>query len=378
MEENKTLEIIEKGRKTINNLLDKDFNIYVFTLNTLGNPVASVHYNYETVRILNKLGYRAFILHEKADYKLKKDEKGIGLLDWMGYEYEDTPHACIEGGNLKVTTEDFILIPEAFSNIMEQIKTFPCKKVVLSQSYHYIFELLPVGSTWYEYGFKDIITTSEVQSDYLKETFFGVKPYVINPTISDKFKSEVKLKKPIVAVYTREQTDTKKIIKEFYAKYPQYRFVTFRELRNLPTKEFATVLDNCCASVWVDDICGFGTFPLESMSLGVPVIGKIPNLIPEWMQDKTNEEEGQGIRSNGVWTNNYLMITDLIAEFLKSWFEDSIPEVIYEEMSKTVLEYNIDKRTSQTEETFKALVDKRIQEIGEIIKKEEEKLVTNE
>lgn len=82
-------------------------------------------------------------------------------------------------------------------------------------------------------------------------------------------------------------------------------------------------------SVWIDDISGFGTFPIESMKSGVPVIGKIPNLFPQWM----NED-------NGIWIQNQNQIVDFVADFIKNWLEDNINTTIYEGIEKTANEYS--------------------------------------
>ena len=90
-------------------------------------------------------------------------------------------------------------------------------------------------------------------------------------------------------------------------------------MRGLSQSEFATILKESFVSVWVDDESGFGTFPLESMSVGTPVIGKVPNMKPYWMTD-----------SNGVWTYEMNNITDILAEFVQNWLEDNISEKLYE------------------------------------------------
>jgi len=82
-------------------------------------------------------------------------------------------------------------------------------------------------------------------------------------------------------------------------------------------------------SVWIDDISGFGTFPIESMKSGVPVIGKIPNLFPQWM----NED-------NGIWIQNQNQIVDFVADFIQNWLEDNINTTIYEGIEKTANEYS--------------------------------------
>src|SRR6478736_8830416 len=125
----------------ISKLENKDFNIYFFTLDTKGNPTAGIANIYEHVKVLNEQGYKATILHEKNDYKLVGDENQNGVLDWLGDEYANIPHASIENQALNISPADFIVIPEIFANIMEQVKGFPCKKIVLSQSYDYLLEL---------------------------------------------------------------------------------------------------------------------------------------------------------------------------------------------------------------------------------------------
>ena len=68
-------------------------------------------------------------------------------------------------------------------------------------------------------------------------------------------------------------------------------------MRGLSEQEFAETLKECFLSVWIDDESGFGTFPLESMASGVPVMGKIPNLQPEWMKEE-----------NGIWVDDKNLI----------------------------------------------------------------------
>ena len=54
---------------------------------------------------------------------------------------EELEHRSIEGTNLEVSPEDLIVIPEIYAFIMDQIKNLPCGKIVLCQSYDYIFDI---------------------------------------------------------------------------------------------------------------------------------------------------------------------------------------------------------------------------------------------
>jgi elongation factor G len=66
-------------------------------------------------------------------------------------------------------------------------------------------------------------------------------------------------------------------------------------------------------------------FPLESMKVGVPVIGLVPDLVPSWMDE-----------NNGVWINNKTMLVDVLSDFIQNWLEDNINPSLFENMETTV------------------------------------------
>jgi hypothetical protein len=347
----------------LSNLNDKKFNLYFFTLDTKGNPTAGIANIYEHVKILNNLGYNAVILHEKNDYHLRGNEEGHGISDWLGEEYASLPHQSIEAQTLNVSPADFIIIPEIFSNIMDQVKVFPCKKVVFSQSYDYLLELLPIGKRWTtDYGFNDVITTSQKQADYLKTLFPNINTHVVPVSIPSYFKESEKPKQPIVALHTRNQSDAAKIAKSFYLQYPIYKWITFKELRGASREQFASDLRNACLSVWIDETAGFGTFPLESIESNIPVIGKIPNLIPEWMEE-IDENGNATIKNNGIWTNTTLNIPEIIATYLKLWLEDSVPSELLEGVKNSQGQYTEENQVELATVAYTTLVENRIIEL---------------
>lgn len=350
----------------ITKLNSKDFSIYFFTLDTKGNPVAGVANIYEHARILTDLGYNAVILHEKNDYKLVGDAEGMGLADWLGEGYAKLPHMSIESQTLSITAQDFIIIPEVFSTLMDQTKHFPCTKIVLSQSPEYIFELLPIGRRWTDYGYNQVITTSDKQGDFIKTLFPSIATYTVPVSIPSYFKDSDKPKIPVVTLNVRNQSDAVKIVKQFYLQYPLYKWITFKELRGLDRGTFANELGKSCLAVWVDDVAGFGTFPLEAIECNTPVIGKVPNIIPEWMEE-FDENDAQIILNNGVWTNTTNNIPELIATYLKLWLEDNVPSDLLDGMSKTKGSYSIENQKSKIEEVYGTLVGNRINEVNEIL-----------
>ena len=373
---------MEEQKKQVEAVLEKlnnkDFSLYFFTLDTKGNPTAGIANIYEHVKLLNELGLSAKILHEKNDYKLRADEEGQGIAEWLGEEYASLPHVSIESQELNVSPADFIIIPEIFANIMDQVKGFPCKKIVLSQSYDYLLELLPIGKRWNtDYGFNDVITTSVKQAQYLANLFPSINIHIVPVSIPTYFKPSEKPKVPVVAIHTRNQADATKIAKSFYLQFPMYKWVTFKELRGLPREKFAEELSKSCLAVWVDDQAGFGTFPLEAMETETVVIGKIPNLIPEWMEGKTEEGE-TFIKNNGVWTNTTVNMSELIASYLKVWLEDAVPTELTENIKANKGQYTSEKQREAVSTVYSQLINNRVNELTNTLTKLDEQLSQTE
>lgn len=322
-----TQEQIQKLESSIKNLKEKKSRIYLLVQDTKGNAKASISYIYNMGMALLQSGYNPIMLHEKPDY--------TGVSGWLGKDYmEKLPHRAIEGQNLEVSPEDFIVIPELFGFVMPQLTKLPCGKVVLCQAYDHIFETLQPGQTWNQLGFYKCITTSEKQKEYIETVMRNISYDVLKPFISDSFSSTKYPAKPIIAIHSREQRDTANFIKSFYVKFPQYRWITFRDMRGLTEKDFANALKDCFLSIWIDETSSYGTFPLESMKSGVPVLGLVPSLVPQWM----NED-------NGLWINNKLQLIDFTSQFLQNWLEDNVSDSLYEGMKKTISEL-------QTKEEF--------------------------
>ena len=329
MEDNRILKL----EKSIENLKNKSCRIYLFIQDTKGNPKAGVRYMYQMGMSLKNKGFNPIILHEKPEY--------IGVSEWLGEEYMELPHKPIEGQNLEISPEDFIIIPEIFGFIMEQIKDLPCAKIVLCQAYDHMMETLQPGFGWTNYGFYKCITTSEFQKDYISSVMRNVSIDILKPYISERFVKSEYPQKPIVAVHSRDQRKTLNFIKTFYLKFPQYRWITFRDMRGLSEEDFANFLKDCFLSVWIDDTSGFGTFPLESMSCGVPVLGLIPSLFPHWMTE-----------DNGLWINEETKLTDYTADYIQNWLEDNIKPELYDKIDETISKLSNKEEFENTIETL--------------------------
>jgi hypothetical protein len=219
-------------------------------------------------------------------------------------------------------------------------------------------DTLNPGFGWPNYGVTKCITTTEEQKKHIGSLFPTVQTEVISPAISDYFVPSEKPKKPLVAIHSRDQRITMKIIKMFYLQNPQFKWLTFRDMRGMSKEEFATVLGESCLSVWVDRISSFGTYPLESMRCGTPVVGVLPVMRAEWLT-----------KENGIWSQDESTLVETIGNYMKNWLEDSLPENLYKSMENVCDPYTIDKERESVITYFERLITEKVTEFEASINK---------
>ena len=128
-----------KIEKSIENLSNKSSRIYFLVQDTKGNAKAGIRMIYQMAQKLKENGFNSMIMHEKNDY--------TGVSDWLGEEYMELPHSSIENQNLQISPEDFIIIPEVYGHVMEQVAKMTCAKIVLCQAYDHMLETLQAGTS---------------------------------------------------------------------------------------------------------------------------------------------------------------------------------------------------------------------------------------
>jgi hypothetical protein len=264
----------------------------------------------------------------------------------------------IKDDKIEMKIDDILVVPENYSNVLPQLANVKCVKIMLVQQLEYMFETLSIGSRWSDYGFDKCITTTEKAKKYISEYFPEALSYIIPPVIEDYFTKIDLAQKPIIAISSRDRVKHRKIISEFYLKYPQLRWITFRDMVQMSHTEFATSLKECFVSVWLDDDSTFGTFPLESMKCGVPVIGKIPTTEPDWLAE------------NGMWTYDENKVVELLGTFCLAWLEGAeIDAEVLETMKNTILPYQKDITKNNVINIFSSFNSKRRDSILTAIEK---------
>lgn len=361
----KNEEIAQRVHKEISKLNDKDFTVFFFTLDSKGTPSGAITYVYELALELQKKGFNVKILHQEKEF--------VGVGEWLGEEYANLPHANIEEENLAVSTSDFLLIPEVFSTVMNQTKKLPCKRIAIMQNYNYLTEFIPLGAQWANFGIQDAIASSETQANLIKSVFPYIKTKVLEPKLAPYFRKGIEPKKLIVNVITKDQTDVNRIIKPFYWKFPICKWVSFRDLRGFPKEQFSDLLREGAITVWVDDDAQFGYAPLEAMRSGAIVIGKIPDIVPEWMLN----DDKSSLANNGIWFDDITDVHKIIYSVIKSWINDDIPNEITTAMDKTNEKYTSEKYSENLSNIFEEYIEDRKKEFNEFLNSLEENNNTN-
>ena len=209
-----------------------------------------------------------------------------------------------------------------------------------------------------------MITTTDASKKYIQSIFPESLVFINPPKIGDHFKKSEKPIKPYIAISARDRGQHRRVISEFYLRYPQLRWITFRDMVQIPYDEFPSILQECMCSVWLDEESTFGTFPLESMKCEVPVIGKIPNTEPDWLGE------------NGIWSYDLTKIVELLGTYVLAWLEGiTITEEIKEKMKSTLLPYSddiIDNNVISIFNSFKSTRMTTIENALEKLKEETE------
>lgn len=359
---NNTEQIIEKLNDLRKEILNKKGRLFFLVADTFGTPMASVEYIYRLAKQMQEDSYQVCMIYDDT-------KKFIGVRGWMGDKYADLPHMSVkqmsENKSIQIRASDYFFVPEIYADFYKKLyeSKLPSETVLICQSHTFIFKYLNVGEKWKFFGIENVITTSGKMKRFLEEYQPVNNIHVVNPPITKEFSPSTAPQQPIISIISRNTDEIERLMKLFYQKYPMYGWISFKTLGGMTKEDFANSLKESCLSIWLDDFATFGTFPLESMACGVPVIVKIPDLIPEWAE-KQNEENGTyTMNDNAIFVSNVLAIPDFIAKFMESWLLDDITPVLYENMKNSPKQYSEANFTEQTLKTFRKILELKVQKI---------------
>ncbi len=341
---------IQKIQNSIEKLNNKEQKI-LFFITESHFPSGAISEVYKTAKVLRDNGYNAMIMTENKDYQLPT---------YIEDEYLTVPHLQ-STETINVTLEDFLIIPEIFTNVMEQSKSLPCTKIVLLQNFNALTKSIPLGVDLSYFNIYNVITTSENLKDLFTKFFGPYDTQICKLGIPDYFKESKNPKKLKVTLVARNSNDAERFIKLFYVQHPEFKFITFENAygegnMGVKREELAKKLGESACTLWLDRTSSFGTLPLEAMKSGSVVIGLIPEIESEYMVDYS-----------ALWTNDFYQLPDLLSEFIKMFIQDAIPEVITNKMIEVSSQYSEQSGKDNIVNTYEYFFNKRIKELTDFV-----------
>jgi hypothetical protein len=339
---------LDQLTKSLENISTKKFKVLFFAPETEGTPSAAISEIYTHALTLIEMGYDAKILTEKKDYVVPS---------YLEAKLMDIPHVSTDGASFKIGVEDYLIIPEFFTNLMEKTKNLPCTRIVFAQSIDNVIGGLLPGMTYGEMKIRTIITTNNKVKEFI-DTLHGVGKYNIKTYtvgIPDYFQP-TPFKKATISFLGRNRSDMAKINKMFYLLYPELKWVVFDDLKGNTREEFARKLKESLVTVWVDRVSSFGTHPLEAMKCETPIIGLLPDMIQEHITE-----------DSGFWTDNILEIPRLVGLVFKAAMESKIPAEMKDEWKKRVIGHTEEASTASIQTLYCELFEDKISDLKKAI-----------
>jgi hypothetical protein len=346
----------DKLKVSIQNLKEKKNKIMFFLPDLGAVPSGAVYEIYSHATILKSLGY---------DVKILVETEKSQVPEFVEPELTQFEHVPMENAKLTVSPEDLLVIPEIFTNVMEQTKNLPCMRVVLLQSIDNALRALLPGIDWSSFGITHVITTSKLLELFVNEFFvsarFNVHSY--NVPVPDYFQKRAEVKRPVVSVFVRNEGDLEKVVKLFYQKFPQFRWITFEPMqtdskppKHLRRRDFADKLDKNFAAIWIDRMASHAQFPLECMRVGTIPICLKPDITPEYIIKDDNY-----IQNSGVWSSDLYALPALLADTLRKFLDDEVPQELYDTMDSISANYTASVAKEQLTTIYGDILNERLQ-----------------
>lgn len=349
--------VIERIHAELDRIDKKENKIYFFVIDTKGNPSGSLEYIYKMAFTIKEDGFDVTMLYQTVG----KDDEFVGVADWLDEKYSNLPHMSVSSEEINVSPSDILFIPEIFSNVMIQTKKLPCKRIAILQNYDYMVEQMPFSVQWGDLGIMECVTNTEYNANLLKESFPYVKTTVVEPYIDEMFGTTSEPKKMIVNIVSKDQSDINRLIKPFYWKFPAYKWVSFRDLRGMNKKDFATALREAEVTICIDDNSSFGYSALEAMKSGNIVLMK--TTINEMPWARTDGEYNDSC----IWFNDFNDCHKMLASIIRSIITNKVPNKIKDSANIVINEYTKEKFEKDFTKYIYDVIGRRRNDISDLL-----------
>ena len=341
----------------------KESNIFFYVIDTEGYASGSLAYIYQLAKFLYDEGYNVKMIYQ-TDGKGKEKEEFVGVGGWLGEEYASLPHYDIQSKTgVEISQSDILFIPDIYSQVMAQTKNLPCKRIAIFQNFDFVVSQMPYSAQWGDYGIIDVLTNTKENAELIKSIFPYVKTTVVDPFIEKRFGCGQEPKKMIVNVISKNQDDTVRLMKPFFWKYPDFKWITFRDLSGMSKENFANCLREGAITVWMDENASFGYSAIEAMKSNNVVFGKLPKETKEWMLD-----ENGNLTDCCIWFDDINKLHQNLAIVIRSFLKDGIPDKVFKAQERAKNLYSEERTKAEILEYVKNQFTERKNVLEEFIR----------
>lgn len=324
-----------------------------------GNYNYKTEYMYNIAAFYKEQGLNIYIVHEKPEYVVPYEKfKSLTHISFQEIS---------QNSEIKITPSDYIFVPEIYIELVAQFRKqkVPAEIIIVSLDYNRIFDAMDIGENWIMYGIKHVITVSEEQKQYLLDFFPTLDIMVLSPFIDDVFAPPIEPRKPIVTFIAGREREIENIVKKFQIKYTQYAWVPFKIISPISPEEISRQLKESACAVDLEEYSPFKQETLQAFKTKTPVIGVLPKMSLEWMnQDKK-------VKNNAIWTINEMQIVDFLALFIDKWITDQLDHAIVEKAYEDSLLFSFENFKSNLTSVFEKIKTNRINFLTELKNKAE-------
>jgi glycosyltransferase involved in cell wall biosynthesis len=212
------------------------------------------------VEILRSAGFDAHVVHHRHAFRVA----------WFA---SSAPVLYAEGG-LALDPADWVVIPEDHPDALEGFRNVSCRKAIFCQGHYHVFDHIPPGSAWTDYGVTEVLVSSLPIRDFVRDVFGLASTYVPLSLDPGLFRPLREPRQFQVAFMPRKGGHHLRLLQGILNhRAPDLRESAWIAIDGRPAAEVASILQQSVFFLSTGVREGFGLPPLEAMACGAMVVG---------------------------------------------------------------------------------------------------------
>jgi hypothetical protein len=220
---------------------------------------AGVRTLYRHIAHLVKNGFHAAILHQNAGFQMPNAIS-------VPVRYLSVPGTLNAG--------DIVAIPEGTSQVMDQLKNTPVRKIAIAQNWSYVYRALPDGRDWRHFGIERILAYPEHTGEFLAWAM-NLPVHVFEWGIRDDlFYFQPQEKERQITYIKRKQHNIEVFKRVLYSRDPSYiTNINWLALDDLSEEEYAREIRRSTVFLSLSTTEGLYAPFFEAMRSGTIIAG---------------------------------------------------------------------------------------------------------